>query len=328
MNNIALVGHLKDRAELDSCSFETPMEIVQGNRFYNRFKIVACLGQGALGSVFVAADGADKDKLVAIRVFREGLLGNGEFKERIVHRLAENTRVEHENVLQPLEFLEEGKLQACTMEYADGGNLASQVQQGGRLEITRMVSILRQVADALASIHEHGSVHHDVKPTNVLLMKDGTVKLADCAVARVHEEQKGVAFKIGTAQYKAPEYLRSGRYDAGCDLYALGVIAHELYYGDMPAEEMEFPTISDKLPLEPELRNSDCPELENIIERAVHPDRSRRYQRASEMQADLERLERKLTQKRSPSFFIALVCLYLIACLSGLAYMSRFLELG
>jgi eukaryotic-like serine/threonine-protein kinase len=310
--------------------FDAQMEITQGNRLYNRFKIVACLGQGALGSVFVAADGAEHDRLVAIRVFREGLLGDAEFKDRIVHRLAENTRVEHENVLQPLEFLEEGKLQACTMEYADGGNLASLVQQGGRLEITRMVSILRQTAEALVSIHEHGSVHHDVKPTNILLMKDGTVKLADCAVARVHEEQKGVNFKIGTAQYKAPEYLRSGRYDATCDLYALGVIAHELYFGDMPAEEMEFPTISERTPGESELRNNDCPELETIIERAIHPDRSRRYHSANELRDELERVERRLakSQKASPNFFLALVCLYMIACLSGLAYLSKFFELN
>jgi serine/threonine protein kinase len=299
------------------------MEIVQGGRLGNRFKIVECLGRGQLGPVFVAADGSQMDRLVALKVFEEKFLKREELRERLSSSIDEEQKLDHDNLLRALEVVDDGEFRAFAMEYGDGGNLSTRVQAEGRLDLGTLVDVLKQIVNGIGTLHESGKLHYEIKPANILFLKDGVVKLADAELASIRHDNGEQQFKIGTAQYKAPEYLRSGFYDEQCDIYSWGVVAHELYHGALPMDDAQRDTLATVAMIDAPPDYS-CPELESIISKACARERSQRYQSAFEIWRDLDKLERMLTPPRffGPGVVTTLLCGYM---LTGLYLMAQFL---
>lgn len=213
-----------------------------GEVFLDRFEVLEVIGEGAMGTVFRGWD-PRLERPVALKTVRLNPQGTGgsEGQEELFQRLQKEAvlgaRLQHENIVAVYDLVREGDLGFLAMELVDGIALSRYLWlQGGLLPAAQAVRIVCAVANGLAAAHLHGIVHHDVKPANVLLARDGGVKLADFGISRfassLVEEQGGRLF--GTPGYLPPEALQGKGYGPEGDLFALGCILHELLTGELP----------------------------------------------------------------------------------------------
>ncbi|MBN8551097.1 MAG: serine/threonine protein kinase, partial [Deltaproteobacteria bacterium] len=208
------------------------MELNKGARLGNRFKVLGCLGSGKMGTVFVAADAAQDDQVVALKVFHQHLLKEFSSRQKLRERVAVAREFDDVGLVRAIEYVDEPGLEALALEYVPGGNLHSLVEDGP-LSTVEIIEVLRQAAQALAILHARGIVHWDLKPSSILFSKEGRVKLCGFGLSKLLSCGP-INLRVGSAQYRAPEYLRYGDCDQRGDIYSLGVIAYELLTGTTP----------------------------------------------------------------------------------------------
>ncbi len=214
---------------------------------FGDYKVERLLGMGGMGAVYLvrASDG----RRYALKVMKTVLGDKGsDFRKRFLREGEFARNIRHPNLIAVYEVrvdLSSG-LNYIVMEYAPGGSIRDRLIEKGKFDIAEAVEIIRQVAYGLAAAHQHGVVHRDIKPDNILFAADGTPKLTDLGVAKFTEDQQTTAMTsagevIGTPAYMAPEQIMNAhKVDSRADIYALGVVFYEMLAGKCPNESDTF----------------------------------------------------------------------------------------
>ena len=198
-----------------------------------RYELGDVVGSGGMALVYRARD-RDRDERVAVKVLADNLSADPELRQRFTREAELAERLSHPNVVEVLDSGETDGRAYIVLEYVDGPNLAEELHRAGPLDPRCVAELGAQAAAALAHAHERGLVHRDVKPQNLLLAADGTLKVSDFGIARLVDgtqlTQAGTV--LGTASYLAPEQAAGEETTGAADVYALGVVLYELLTGE------------------------------------------------------------------------------------------------
>jgi len=256
-----------------------------------------------MSSVFRARD-EQLDRWVAIKILHERYAGDDAYVERFRREAEAVARLSHPNIVTVIDRGEDEGRQYIVFEHVEGENLKDLVARAGRLPPRRALELVLAVADGLAFAHAHGLVHRDVKPQNVLLSREGEVKVTDFGIARSLGVDRGVTQTgtvLGTGEYLSPEQASGGPVSPATDVYSLGVVLWELLTGTVPFDGDSFVGVALRHVQEPvpslrERRPDVQPRLAAAVERALAKDPARRFPSmdafAAELRACLAELER------------------------------------
>ncbi|MHC4252527.1 MAG: protein kinase domain-containing protein, partial [Planctomycetota bacterium] len=246
------------------------------------------------GTVYKARQ-LSMDRVVAVKVLNETYNSDRGFIERFVREAQLVGRLSHANIIHMLDIGESERLHYYSMEFVDGMTLKRLLRQKDRIEVDRALDIAIQAAKALNYAHESKVVHRDVKPANLMLTNDGTVKVADLGIAKTFEDSAQASGVRGTPHYMSPEQAAGRKVDARTDVYSLGATLYHMLTGSLPFEgENDYEVVSAHtsatLPAVQE-REPDVPDsVARVVERMMARDPARRYQTMRAVVADLERV--------------------------------------
>jgi serine/threonine protein kinase len=200
-----------------------------------RYRIEDVLGRGGMASVYLAHD-AELERPVAVKVLAEHLADRPDFQDRFLREARLAAQLSHPNIVQVFDVGEEDGTPYIVMECVEGSTLADELKERGRLEPEEVVDLALQICGGLEHAHAAGLVHRDIKPQNLLLRPDGTVKIADFGIARAAETTRltQIGSVLGTAAYLAPEQALGEEVTASADIYSLGCVLYELLTGRTP----------------------------------------------------------------------------------------------
>ena len=271
--------------------------LAAGTRLAGRYRILELVGVGGMGMVYRAED-EQLGLTVAVKVLRPDLAQHGRRLERFKQELVLARQVSHPNVVRIHDIGSDGEIVFLTMDFVAGRPLNELIAAEGRLSPERAVGIARQVAAGLAVAHDAGVVHRDLKPGNVLVDDSGRAAISDFGVARSLAGPGPTlpGAVVGTLDYLSPEQARSSEVDGRADLYALGILLHEMLTGELPfAGGSAAEVLAQRLTgTTRDLRSSGVevpPQLAAIVRRLLQRDPARRYQSARELLEDLGRLD-------------------------------------
>lgn len=264
-----------------------------GSILDDRYEILEIIGEGGMALVFKAKD-LRLNRLVAVKIMREDLMDDEEFRSRFYAEAHAVAMLSNQNIVAVYDVSQNPDIEYIVMELVDGITLRQYMDRRGALAWREVLHFSTQIARALAHAHERGIVHRDIKPQNVMMFRDGTAKVADFGIAALENEiyeNNGQA--IGSIHYIAPEQAKGENPDARSDIYSLGVVMYEMLTGKKPYEGETIGEIAVKhinaKPVMPSLLVSDIPpELERISLKAMCADIMQRYQSAEEMLLDLD----------------------------------------
>jgi serine/threonine protein kinase/tetratricopeptide (TPR) repeat protein len=270
--------------------------IAPGSDFGTRYRIEALLGQGGMGRVYKAYD-KDLDRTVAIKVVREGAIGQADALKRFKQELVLASKISHKNILRIHDMGDVSGLRFISMAYVEGQDLQHIIRDNPKMPLERVLKFAQQIADALAAAHAEGVVHRDLKPQNLLVDKADQIFVCDFGLAKSFEEgaigmTRTGAF-LGTPRYMSPEQVEGKPADGRADLYSFGLILYEMVTGDVPFTgestlKVMYQRIQEK-PKSPKTLNPDLPNwLVRLIMRCLERDPDARYQNAYEILADLQ----------------------------------------
>ncbi len=250
--------------------------MVVGERVAGRYELEELVGTGGMSSVYRAHDSM-LDRKVALKVLHPQFTGDEEYLERFRREARSVAQLSHPNIVTVIDRGEEGGSQFIVFEYVAGDNLKELVGRSGALPVVTAVSLAHQIARALAFAHEHGLVHRDVKPQNVLLSGDGRAKVTDFGIARSLDVKHGMTQTgtvLGTSDYIAPEQAQGQTISAQTDVYSLGVVLWELLTGQVPFPGENFVAVAMRHINEPpphvrDRRPDVPPRLEAALQRAM-----------------------------------------------------------
>lgn len=270
------------------------MDNLIGKRVEGRYEITELIGVGGMANVYKAVDVLDK-KSVAIKILREEFYENEEFLRRFKNESKAIAMLSHPNIVKVYDVCFSRGMQMIVMEYLDGITLKEYMQQQPALGWKEATHFVRQILQALSHAHSRGVVHRDMKPQNVMLLPDGTLKLADFGIARfARSEAKTLTDKaIGSVHYISPEQARGEGIDQRTDIYSVGVMLFEMLTGELPFDADSPVSVALKqIQLDaPSMRKikADIPHmLEEITAKAMQKNPDLRYQTAQEMLSDVE----------------------------------------
>ena len=268
-----------------------------GTTLDSRYKIEKCLGTGGMSVVFKATDLRD-GSAVAIKMLRDDVADDKESLSIFMNESKVVSMLSHPNIvsIRAVSFKTEKKY--LVMEYIDGISLRTYMDRRGALDFDEFISFSEQILAALEHAHSRGVVHRDIKPQNILVLKDGFIKVTDFGIAKVPEKSKGKTISdnaIGTVYYISPEQAAGKSTDSRSDLYSCGVLMYEMATGRLPFDD-ERPIsilmmqIHDK-PLPPRKIRGQIPRgLERLILTLMEKDPRRRYQTAKDVFIQIRRL--------------------------------------
>ncbi len=266
-----------------------------GKRLDGRYEIMEVIGVGGMAVVYKAFDNMDQ-RTVAVKILKDEFIANEEFKRRFKNESKAIAVLSHENIVKVFDVSYGDKLQYIVMEYVDGITLKEYVQQQGKIDTREAIYYISQILRALQHAHDKGIVHRDVKPQNIMLQEDGSIKVTDFGIARFSRSETKTMTEcaIGSVHYISPEQAKGNVTDAKTDLYAAGVILYEMLTGSLPFQSDNAVSVAlmqlQNEPVMPRELNPDIPVgLEQIIMKAMQKNLVDRYQSASEMLFDINR---------------------------------------
>lgn len=274
------------------------MDQMIGKRLDGRYFLEGVIGVGGMANVYKAAD-LRTEKTVAVKILREEFLQNAELVRRFKNESKAISILDHPNIVKVVDVSVTDKLNYIVMEYIEGITLKEYMnQRGGPLTWKETIHFISQVLDALEHAHGKGVVHRDVKPQNIMLMANGTLKMMDFGIARFSREQSvSVSEKaIGSVHYISPEQASGAETDQTTDIYSVGVMMYEMLSGRLPFESEDamavvVKQISDKAPSLHEIAPDVPMALVEIAEHAMAKRPINRYQSASDMLEDLRKFK-------------------------------------
>ena len=265
----------------------------------DRYEIVAEIGAGGMAVVYKAMCHW-LNRYVAVKVLRDELAGNEEFRRRFRTEAQAVAMLSHPNIVSVYDVSKGGAVEYIVMELIEGITLKQYMAHKGRLNWGETIHFSAQIAKALGHAHSKGIIHRDIKPHNVMLLSDGTAKVADFGIARL-ESETAEPETVGSVHYISPEQARGGNVDGRSDLYSLGIVMYEMLTGRVPYDGDTDVSVAmqhlSATPVLPSLLAPDVPpELERITLKAMAAQPEERYQSAEELLADLEACRQQLTQ--------------------------------
>lgn len=285
------------------------MDKYTGKRLDGRYEIYELIGVGGMALVYRAYDSID-DRIVAIKILKDEFLGNSDFMRRFRNESKAIAVLSHENIVKVYDVSFGDKIQYIVMEYIDGITLKEYIEQQKHVKWKEAVYFVNQILKALKHAHEKGIVHRDIKPQNILLLQDGTIKVTDFGIARfAKSETRTMTDKaIGSVHYIAPEQARGSMIDEKADIYSVGVMLYEMLTGKLPFEADSAVSVAimqlQNDPQKPREINPDIPEgLEEITLKAMQKDPNQRYASAEDMLLDIERFRRDPSIKFEYKYF-------------------------
>ncbi|WP_160663055.1 Stk1 family PASTA domain-containing Ser/Thr kinase [Colidextribacter sp. OB.20] len=266
-----------------------------GKLLDNRYEILELVGTGGMAKVYKARCHR-LNRLVAIKILREDLAQDAEFRRRFHDESQAVAMLSHPNIVAVYDVSRSSDLEYIVMELIDGITLKQYMQKkGNKLNWREALHFITQVVKALGHAHSRGIIHRDIKPHNIMVLRDGSVKVADFGIARVASGGHSTLTQeaLGSVHYISPEQARGSHIDARSDLYSAGVVLYEMITGRLPFEGDTPVSVAiqhiNSIPLSPRELDSSIPEaLESITMKAMAPSPDSRYLSADEMLADLE----------------------------------------
>ncbi len=265
----------------------------------DRYQILEKIGQGGMAVVFRALD-LRLNREVAIKIIRDELFRDADMLRRFYAEAHAVAQLSHPGIVAVYDVSQNDNVGYLVMELISGITLKQYIDRKKTVPWKQVVHFARQIADALQHAHEHGIIHRDIKPMNIMLLQNGTTKVADFGIAAFENEireTRGQA--VGSLHYIAPEQLRGGRADARGDVYSLGVTMYEMltgykpYTGETPADILKKQSSNSLLPVR--AFDVDVPsELEDIVLRAMDTNPDSRYQTAKDLKTALNTFANKV----------------------------------
>jgi serine/threonine-protein kinase len=255
-----------------------------GDLIAGRYELEELVGCGGMSGVFRATD-LQLDRRVAVKILHERYADDPEYLERFRREARAVARLSHPNIVTVIDRGDDDGRQYIVFEHVEGENLKELVQRTGRLPVRRALELALPVADGLAFAHGQGLVHRDVKPQNVLLSREGDVKVTDFGIARSLHVEHGVTQTgtvLGTGEYLAPEQASGKPVSPATDVYSLGVVLWELLAGDVPFAGENFVAVAlrhvnEAPPSLLDVRPDVSPRLAAAVDRALAKDPRRRF---------------------------------------------------
>ena len=266
-----------------------------GKLLDNRYEILELVGTGGMAKVYKARCHR-LNRLVAIKILREDLSQDAEFRRRFHDESQAVAMLSHPNIVAVYDVSRSSELEYIVMELIDGITLKQYMQKkGNRLNWREALHFIIQITKALGHAHSRGIIHRDIKPHNIMVLRDGSVKVADFGIARVASGGHSTLTQeaLGSVHYISPEQARGSHIDSRSDLYSAGVVLYEMITGRLPFEGDTPVSVAiqhiNSIPLSPRELDPSIPEaLEAITMRAMAPNPDDRYLSADDMLADLE----------------------------------------
>lgn len=286
------------------------MENYCGKRLDGRYEIREIIGVGGMAVVYKAYDNID-DRIVAIKILKEEFLANEEFRRRFKNEAKAIAVLSHPNIVKVYDVSFGDRLQYIVMEYIEGITLKEYIEQQKVVNWKEAVHFVNQILKALQHAHDKGIVHRDIKPQNIILLQDGTIKVSDFGIARFSrgDTRTMTESAIGSVHYISPEQARGEITDDKADLYSVGVVMYEMLTGQLPFQSDNAVSVAimqmQQEAKRPREINPNIPlGLEQITLRAMQKNAKDRYQSASEMLLDLDEFRKNPSIKFDYNYFV------------------------
>ncbi len=268
------------------------MERYIGKMLDNRYEILEVIGTGGMAVVFKAKCHR-LNRLVAIKMLKKDLSEDAEFRRRFHDESQAVAMLSHPNIMAVYDVSRRGDMDYIVMELIDGITLKQYMERRGRLNWPEALHFITQIMKGLSHAHSRGIVHRDIKPQNIMVLRDGTVKVTDFGIAFLSNGSNPSNEAIGSVHYISPEQAKGDYTDNRSDIYSAGVVLYEMLTSRLPFEGSDPVSVAiqhfSAVPLSPREIDPEIPEaLEQICTKAMAPDRNLRYSTADGMLADLE----------------------------------------
>ncbi len=286
------------------------MDKYTGKRLDGRYEIHELIGVGGMAVVYRAYDIID-DRIVAVKILKDEFLGNDEFIRRFKNESKAIAVLSHPNIVKVYDVSFGDRIQYIVEEFIDGITLKEYLDQQKEIKWKEAIHFTVQILRALQHAHEKGIVHRDIKPQNIMLLQDGTIKVTDFGIARFsRSETRTMTDKaIGSVHYIAPEQARGDLTDEKADIYSVGVMLYEMITGRLPFEADNAVSVAimqlQADPKPPKEINPAVPDgLEEITLKAMQKNPTQRYQSAAEMLRDIEAFRRNPSISFQYKYFV------------------------
>lgn len=286
------------------------MDNYVGKRLDGRYEIQEIIGVGGMSVVYKAYDNVD-DRIVAVKILKDEFLTNDEFVRRFKNESKAIALLSHPNIVKVYDVSFGEKLQYIVMEYVDGITLKEYIQKQNAITWNDALLFTTQILKALQHAHDRGIVHRDVKPQNIILLSNGSIKVADFGIARFSRSDTKTLTDtaIGSVHYISPEQAKGEFTDEKADIYSVGVVLYEMLAGKVPFDADNAVSVALMQLQEDAKRlteiNPDIPlGLEQICVHAMQKDPNDRYQTATEMLLDIEEVMKNPDTTFDYSYFV------------------------
>ena len=273
----------------------------------DRYEILEKIGEGGMAVVYKAFCHR-LSRFVAVKIMREEMAADEEFKRRFCAESHAIAMLSHPNIVAVYDVSHSDDVEYIVMELVDGITLKQYMDKRGAISWKEALHFTKQITKALAHAHSRGIIHRDIKPQNIMLLKDGTIKVADFGIAALENEMQESGQAVGSIHYIAPEQARGENPDARSDIYSLGIVMYEMLTGRKPYTGETIGEIAVKhmssLPTMPSDIVPDIPpELERITLKAMSCLINKRYQSANELLDDLDKFtQAQIVQEKKPEY--------------------------
>ena len=271
------------------------MMVREGQILDDRYKINSLIGQGGMSYVYRATD-TKMGREVAIKVLKEEYCEDKEFIRKFQNEAQAAAKLNHANIVGVYDIIDnhKDKIHYIVMELVEGITLKSYIQRKGRMDSKEAIAIALQVVGGIEQAHKNGIVHRDIKPQNMIISGDGTVKVADFGIARAATQQTVNTTVMGSVHYISPEQARSGQSDERSDIYSFGCTLYEMLTGKVPYDgstsvAVVFAHLENPIPKVKKLVPDVYPALDIIVSKCMQKSPEKRYQHIDELERDLQK---------------------------------------